>query len=121
MSFKKSRLKNRMNNRKPLAPLLDHENQNVSDISAKPRIRSKSSGLNLHTYNSENEDQYSELWNEEQMMKNLEQAINKTNEMNEKLAAELQNFENVEVDLENQILLNQKLYDQYMELKNLCQ
>ncbi|OHS97754.1 hypothetical protein TRFO_35965 [Tritrichomonas foetus] len=126
------------NKRTPFAPIT--RNQNIirtnepikQKAEAKPRSQSFNFQVNndfaisnsqeqTRKSNDFNEDEYTELWNNEQYNLNLSQALQNTNNMNAQLESELCNSCSID-QLKNMIyeqqMLNQALYDEYMKLQN---
>ena len=61
--------------------------------------------------------EYSEMWNLKEHVRNLENAIERTEIMNRTLEGELNRLENVEEKLKLQTEENQRLYEKYLDLK----
>lgn len=115
-----------MSKRKPLEPILTHENDNalLTNESIKQKLTSKSNGksdsnqnkINPHVFL--NEDDYNAFWNQYEKLKNLQNALNQTNSINLNIEEELNRLSNVEDKLSDQIALNQQLYDIYIKCRD---
>lgn len=114
-----------MSKRKPLEPIQTQQNENImfTNQPVKQRTRSKSSGAQIARQNVIdpqllNDDDYSAYWNQYEMSKNLQSALDQTNCMNLEMEEELFKLSNIEDELKGQIALNQQLYDMYAQYKD---
>lgn len=115
-----------MNKRKPLEPIEIEQNTNfqITNEPIKQRGRTKSSGplLNRQALTDPqvylNDDDYSNYWNQYEMSKNLQKALDQTNIMNSQIEAELNRLSNIEDELNDQVTLNQQLYDLYVQYRD---
>jgi septal ring factor EnvC (AmiA/AmiB activator) len=98
-----------MSRRTPLAPV---DRNAITQDATKPRTRQYSAPIGAPNP----ADFDSDIWNLEQQVGNLEDALRQTNDYNAKLEQELARLANVETDLARQRSFNAPLIDEYIQI-----